>query len=154
VPSCSWYYQLLHTMSSILDMWQRREQMWLSLLHSFLELLHAFSYQQRKSTYIVLIPLWPGIIQRQILYLWILWTSSFIFSYHTLANHSEIVAAQGVQLDYLGIVLLMWGSAIPSVYYGFHNDPHLQKVYWAMVCSQIHLFTYPFSICKQMLSIY
>lgn len=49
------------------------------------------------------------------------------------ANHSKEVAAFGIQLDYLGIVLLMWGSTIPTVYYGFYRDQHLQRCYWAMV---------------------
>jgi adiponectin receptor len=55
--------------------------------------------------------------------------------FHTIANHSEIVATRGVQLDYAGIVLLMWGAATPSVYYGFYCDPNLQKVYWIVLSS-------------------
>lgn len=39
----------------------------------------------------------------------------------------------GNQLDYLGIVALIWGSMVPSVYYGFYCEPMLQNVYWAMV---------------------
>ena len=39
----------------------------------------------------------------------------------------------GNQLDYLGIVILMWGSTIPSIYYGFYCDSPLQKIYWANV---------------------
>ena len=39
----------------------------------------------------------------------------------------------GNQLDYLGIVILMWGSTIPSIYYGFYCDPTLQKAYWINV---------------------
>lgn len=54
-------------------------------------------------------------------------------SFHFFANHSKEVAAFGIQLDYLGIVLLMWGSTIPTVYYGFYRDQHLQRCYWAMV---------------------
>jgi adiponectin receptor len=55
--------------------------------------------------------------------------------FHTIANHSESVAACGVQLDYVGIVLLMWGAIIPSVYYGFYCEPNLQKAYWIAVSS-------------------
>lgn len=29
----------------------------------------------------------------------------------------------------------MWGSTIPTEYYGFYCDPHLQKFYWVMVIS-------------------
>ena len=46
----------------------------------------------------------------------------------------------GNQLDYLGIVILMWGSTIPSIYYGFYCDPGLQKAYWTNV------FSHPFPI--------
>lgn len=54
-------------------------------------------------------------------------------TFHTIANHSDAVAALGNQLDYLGIVLLIWGALVPSIYYGFYCDPELQKVYWAVV---------------------
>jgi adiponectin receptor len=54
-------------------------------------------------------------------------------TFHTIANHSDAVAALGNQLDYLGIVLLIWGALVPSIYYGFYCDSELQKVYWAVV---------------------
>lgn len=56
--------------------------------------------------------------------------------YHIIGNHSPNVQKLGNQLDYLGIVILMWGSTIPSIYYGFYCDPGLQKAYWANVSSQ------------------
>jgi adiponectin receptor len=64
-------------------------------------------------------------------------TTCFFLSayFHTIANHSETVAACGVQLDYAGIVLLVWGAAMPSVYYGFYCDPNLRKVYWIVSSS-------------------
>jgi len=54
-------------------------------------------------------------------------------TYHTISNHSPMVSQIGNQLDYVGIVLLITGSFVPSVYYGFWCDPTLQKVYWSMV---------------------
>lgn len=54
-------------------------------------------------------------------------------TYHTIANHSPTVAKFGNRLDYMGIVFLIWGSFIPSIYYGFSADPHLIQLYWAMV---------------------
>ncbi|MCJ1377142.1 hypothetical protein MMC17_000234 [Xylographa soralifera] len=54
-------------------------------------------------------------------------------SFHALSNHSPRVAKYGNQLDYVGIVALITGSFIPSVYYGFYCDRHLQKTYWAMI---------------------
>lgn len=53
--------------------------------------------------------------------------------YHTVSNHSPRVNKLGNQLDYVGIVLLISGSFVPSIYYGFWCEPALQKVYWAMV---------------------
>lgn len=36
-------------------------------------------------------------------------------------------------LSQLGIVILMWGSTIPCVYYGFYCTPNLQQTYYALV---------------------
>ncbi len=54
-------------------------------------------------------------------------------TYHTLSNHSEVVAKFGNRLDYMGIVLLIWGSFVPSIYYGFSSEPNLRRTYWTMV---------------------
>ena len=54
-------------------------------------------------------------------------------TFHITNNHSQHVAAFGNQLDYLGIVLLMWGATIPSVYYGFHDEIKLRNIYWSIV---------------------
>ena len=53
--------------------------------------------------------------------------------YHTISNHSPRVNKLGNQLDYFGIVLLISGSFVPSIYYGFWCDATLQKLYWTMV---------------------
>jgi adiponectin receptor len=54
-------------------------------------------------------------------------------TYHTISNHSHAVAVWGNQLDYAGIVLLIWGSFVPVLYYTFQARPDLQQKYWAMV---------------------
>lgn len=54
-------------------------------------------------------------------------------TYHTISNHSQIVARFGNKLDYVGIVFLIAGSFVPSIYYGFYCHPHLQELYWTMV---------------------
>lgn len=59
-------------------------------------------------------------------------------TYHTISNHSEVVAKFGNRLDYIGIVVLIWGSFIPSIYYGFSAEPNLVRVYWTMVCPHPH----------------
>lgn len=55
-------------------------------------------------------------------------------TYHLISNHSERVAKFGNRLDYMGIVCLIWGSFIPSIYYGFSAEPSLVRLYWTMVC--------------------
>lgn len=54
-------------------------------------------------------------------------------TYHLISNHSERVAKMGNRLDYMGIVCLIWGSFIPSIYYGFSAEPSLVRLYWTMV---------------------
>lgn len=41
-------------------------------------------------------------------------------TYHMLCNHSEAVARVGNKLDYTGIVFLIVGSYVPSLWYGFY----------------------------------
>lgn len=52
--------------------------------------------------------------------------------YHAISNHSMRVNRIGNQLDYVGIVALITGSFVPSIYYGFYCHPLLQKFYWGM----------------------
>ncbi|KAL1311371.1 hypothetical protein AAFC00_001541 [Neodothiora populina] len=54
-------------------------------------------------------------------------------TYHTISNHSQKVNRIGNQLDYVGIVCLIWGSFIPSIYYGFFDDPTYRWTYWTMI---------------------
>lgn len=54
-------------------------------------------------------------------------------TYHTISNHSPLVNRWGNQLDYVGIVLLIAGSFVPSIYYGFWCEPHLILAYLTMV---------------------
>jgi adiponectin receptor len=54
-------------------------------------------------------------------------------TFHLFSNHSQEVQKFGNQLDYLGIVFLIWGSFIPSIYYGFQRDPELIRRYWTMI---------------------
>lgn len=67
-------------------------------------------------------------------------------TYHAVSNHSPPVAKMWNQFDYAGISLLIAGSFIPSVYYGFWCNPLRQWTYWTMVsqpCSgQVLLLTH------------
>ncbi|KAI9871631.1 MAG: hypothetical protein M1830_002665 [Pleopsidium flavum] len=56
-------------------------------------------------------------------------------TYHTISNHSPRVNTIGNKLDYVGIVFLITGSFVPSIYYGFYCERGLQNIYWAMVRS-------------------
>ena len=54
--------------------------------------------------------------------------------YHTVSSHSSHAASLGNQLDYLGIIVLMWGATTPTIYYAFYGSPRLQLLYFTMVC--------------------
>lgn len=58
------------------------------------------------------------------------YTLSVIF--HTLMSHSARGFAFGIQLDFQGIILLMWSATAPMIYYTFLKEPRLQKVYWSL----------------------
>ncbi|KAK3361174.1 hemolysin-III related-domain-containing protein [Lasiosphaeria ovina] len=54
-------------------------------------------------------------------------------TYHTLSNHSPSVAKWGNKLDYSGIVLLIVGSYVPAIYYGFVCRPTLATLYLSVI---------------------
>ena len=60
-------------------------------------------------------------------------------TYHAISNHSHNVSRLGNKLDYVGIVFLITGSFIPSIFYGFYCQPHLQELYWTMVSTHLAL---------------
>ncbi|KAF7884584.1 uncharacterized protein EAF02_004920 [Botrytis sinoallii] len=47
-------------------------------------------------------------------------------------------AAFWIELDYLGIVALMWGSTVATIYHGFICDVKLQRIYWSMITLLSH----------------
>lgn len=63
-------------------------------------------------------------------------TTCFLLSsfYHTFLNHSQEVWKLGNELDHLGIVFVIWGSMVPSDYFGFYCNPRLQYCYITIVC--------------------
>jgi len=54
-------------------------------------------------------------------------------TYHAISNHSPATNRVGNKLDYLGIVLLIWGSFIPSMFYGYGCNQEWIRMYWSMV---------------------
>ncbi|KAF2238395.1 mPR-like GPCR protein [Viridothelium virens] len=53
-------------------------------------------------------------------------------SCHVLWNHSPSIASLGTQLDYAGIILLMWTASLPSIHYGFAEDKVARNFHWAL----------------------
>ena len=76
---------------------------------------------------------WPDIIVFSTFFFGVAICFLLSSTFHIFANHSPRVNVFGNQLDYLGIIILMWGSTIPSVYYGFYCDAHLRNRYWGLV---------------------
>jgi len=54
-------------------------------------------------------------------------------TYHTIKNHSPVIATIGNKLDYQGIIILIMGSFIPSVHYAFYCHRRLAYAYWSMI---------------------
>ena len=50
-----------------------------------------------------------------------------------MCDHSKSVAELCNKLDHFGVVLLMWGANIPTIYYGFFCDHDLRMTYWMIV---------------------
>jgi len=53
--------------------------------------------------------------------------------YHMVMSHSEAVAIYAKQFDFLGIVSLIWGSLVPTIYYAFTCEVPLMKKYLTTV---------------------
>lgn len=53
----------------------------------------------------------------------------FSATYHTVQCHSLRVSKQFNKLDYVGIVVMIVGSFLPALHYGFHCHPHFQMIY-------------------------
>lgn len=57
----------------------------------------------------------------------------FSSSFHTLACHSHAVAKRFNALDYVGIVIMIVGSFLPALHYGFYCHPHWQGLYATVI---------------------
>ncbi|XP_044742988.1 adiponectin receptor protein [Chrysoperla carnea] len=57
----------------------------------------------------------------------------FSFAFHTLSCHSEFVGKLFSKLDYCGIALLIMGSFVPWLYYGFYCDYQPKIIYLSVV---------------------
>ncbi|KAH7247415.1 mPR-like GPCR protein [Fusarium redolens] len=55
-------------------------------------------------------------------------------TFHAVLNHSQKVARWGNKLDYTGIIVLIVGSFVPALYYGFFCMPTLLTAYLCLIC--------------------
>jgi adiponectin receptor len=90
-------------------------------------LQYAFSYPQRASTLLLRELRTPELTS---------------YSFHTTMNHSPNMDKLGMQLDFQGVILLMWGATVPLIYYGFYCDKSLQWAYWSLVWAIQHFIHY------------
>jgi len=56
------------------------------------------------------------------------------FAFHTLSCHSEQIGKLFSKLDYCGIALLIMGSFVPWLYYGFYCHYQPKVIYLSVVC--------------------
>jgi len=57
----------------------------------------------------------------------------FSATFHCCTCHSRKISAAFNKLDYVGIVVMIVGSFLPALHYGFYCHPHLQAVYTSMI---------------------
>lgn len=55
------------------------------------------------------------------------------FAFHTVHCHSECVGKLFSKLDYCGIAMLIMGSFVPWLYYGFYCDYQPKLIYLSVV---------------------
>ncbi|TKY87139.1 hypothetical protein EX895_003816 [Sporisorium graminicola] len=53
----------------------------------------------------------------------------FSATYHAVQCHSHVVSKQFNKLDYVGIIVMIVGSFLPALHYGFYCHPHFQLCY-------------------------
>uniref|UniRef100_A0A0K8W828 ADIPOR-like receptor CG5315 n=1 Tax=Bactrocera latifrons TaxID=174628 RepID=A0A0K8W828_BACLA len=58
----------------------------------------------------------------------------FSFAFHTLSCHSVEIGRLFSKLDYCGIALLIMGSFVPWLYYGFYCHYQPKVIYLSVVC--------------------
>ncbi|KAK6347175.1 hypothetical protein TWF696_007251 [Orbilia brochopaga] len=56
-------------------------------------------------------------------------------TYHTVCNHSAVAARWWNVMDYVGIVGLITGSFVGSVFYGFRCEAAIRDGYFFMICT-------------------
>jgi adiponectin receptor len=70
-------------------------------------------------------------------------------AYHTLSCHSDRVGQLFCRLDYCGISLLIAGSFMPCIYYGFYCDYLLTKLAYTLLVGGLCAATMLVSLCDR-----
>ena len=96
----------------------------------FLLLLIEFCYRNTPSLELVAI---GDVTAIAVFYASVVICFALSTSFHVCLNHSPEAHKLGNELDHLGIIAVMWGSTVPSDYFGFYCDAALQRFYWTLV---------------------
>nr|CDI52599.1 related to Adiponectin receptor 1 [Melanopsichium pennsylvanicum 4] len=59
----------------------------------------------------------------------------FSSTYHAIQCHSQSISKKFNKLDYVGIVVMIVGSFLPALHYGFYCHPHYQLAYSLAISS-------------------
>ena len=125
-------YSYSRSLQSILHWHNESINIWSHLVPAFLSLpCAAFLYKTLQPRYVKASA--ADIVAMSCFFLGVAFCLGMSATFHTVSNHSPTVAKFWNQMDYAGISLLIAGSFIPSIYYGFWCDAQRQWTYWIMV---------------------
>lgn len=72
---------------------------------------------------------WADLIAISVYYFGVINCFLLSATYHLFSNHSSAVHSFGNQLDHLGIVLVIYGSTVPALYFEFYCRPIHRNTY-------------------------
>jgi len=121
-----------HTFLSLTHLHNESVNIWSHLLGAVIAVLSStYLYTQIK-------PRYDSASQQDVIVFGCFFTGAFLClgmsaTFHALLSHSQDHAKWGNKLDYTGIVLLIVGSYVPALYYGFFCEPLLMRFYLGLV---------------------
>lgn len=122
----SYSYRL--SLSSIKSIHNETVNIWSHLLGA---LAFVYSLLHLHASLQTILPLstWTDLAAISIYYLGVINCFLLSATYHLFSNHSHAVHTIGNQLDHLGIVLVIYGSTFPALYFEFYCQPTLRNTY-------------------------
>lgn len=121
-----------HTFLSLTHLHNESVNIWSHLLGAVIAVLSStYLYTQIK-------PRYDSASQQDVIVFGCFFTGAFLClgmsaTFHALLSHSQDHAKWGNKLDYTGIVLLIVGSYVPALYYGFFCEPLLMRFYLGLI---------------------